>query len=471
MLAKVEKNLIHYESYCNNRGVALSVGLPFEVCMIVAFRSVPKTISMTLPFLFALATVLPSSSPALTLEEAISLAQSNLPAYLAQASRVDSSDARYKATIGPYLPSVDASGTTASHNTSGANYSSNVYDVTASLKLFDYKRGPARDISRYDLNAEQEGLKKSLLDLQFDVKSSFYIVLASRGILKQRELQLDNARKNYAVAEGRRKFGVAKLSDVLQVSVRLEQARFNLVQSEGTLQKSLSELSSLIGRPVVSAEELRGEFSFEIPLPDERLLSEAQMRRPELLQAELAVKRAESNQSLATGDFFPVISGNLRYSKSDDTIANSIPPFVNPMEDRSATMLASWNLFDLGKFYRRKAASIDILTSGENLKETKRRLQLDLRKSYEDFATASRNVKVAIEQDKQAQQNYDQAFGEYKVGKGDILSLVFAETLLSQAREQLVSSALNLYLSKALLERTAGIENLEGLPSAAGSER
>ena len=153
--------------------------------MIVAFRSVPKAISMTLPFLFALATVLPVSSPALTLEEAISLAQSNLPAYLAQASRVDSSEARYKATLGPYLPSVDASGTTASHNTSGANYSSNVYDVTASLRLFDYKRGPTRDISRYDLNTEQEGLKKSLLDLQFDVKSSFYIVLASRGILKQ----------------------------------------------------------------------------------------------------------------------------------------------------------------------------------------------------------------------------------------------------------------------------------------------
>ena len=354
MLAKVEKNLIHYESYCNNRGVALSAGLPFEVCMIVAFRSMPKTISMTLPFLFALATVLPVSSPALTLEEAISLAQSNLPAYLAQASRVDSSEARYKATIGPYLPSVDASGTTASHNTSGPNYSSNVYDVTASLKLFDYKRGPTRDISRYDLNTEQEGLKRSLLDLQFDVKSSFYIVLASRGILKQRELQLDNARKNYEVAEGRRKFGVAKLSDVLQVSVRLEQARFNLVQSEGTLQKSLSELSSLIGRPVVSAEELRGDFTFDIPLPDEKLLSEAQMRRPELLQAELAVKRAESNQSLATGDFFPVISGNLRYSRSDDTIANSIPPFVNPMEDRSATMLASgtssiWVSFTAGR--------------------------------------------------------------------------------------------------------------------------
>jgi outer membrane protein len=437
----------------------------------VAFCSTSKRLSHTLFPLFALFFFQPASSSALTLEEAVSLAQSNLPAYLAQASRVGSSEARYKATIGPYLPSVDASGTAASHNTSGPNYSSNVYDVRASLKLFDYKRGPTRDISRYDLNTEQEGLKKSLLDLQFDVKSSFYTVLASRSILEQRKLQLDNARKNFEVADGRRKLGVAKLSDVLQVSVRLEQAKFNLVQSEGTLQKSLTELSSLIGRRIVSADELRGNFIFNMPLPDETQLLEAQMRRPELIQAELAVKRAESNQSLATGDYFPVISGNLSYSRSDDTIANSIPPFVNPMEDRSAALVASWNLFEVGKFYRSKAASIDILTSGENLKETRRTLQLELRKSYEDFVTASRNVQVAIEQDKQAQQNYDQAFGEYKVGKGDILSLVFAETLLSQAREQMVSSALNLYLSKALLERTAGIENLEGLPFSAESEK
>ncbi len=434
----------------------------------MAYRLVQRT-ALFLLFLVAVASLVPASTAALTLEEAISLAKSNLPAYLAQASRVGSSEARYKATLGPYLPSVDFSGNTTSHSTSGPNYSSNVYDVTASLNLFDYKRGPARDISRYDLNTEQEGLKKSLLDLQFDVKSSFYTVLASRGILEQRKLQLDNARKNYEVAEGRRKFGVAKLSDVLQVSVRLEQARFNLVQAEGTLQKSLSELSSLIGRPVVSADELRGDFTFDMQPPDEKLLVEAQMRRPELIQAELAVKRAESNQSLATGDFFPVISGNLTYSRSDDTIANSFPPFVNPLEDRSAALMASWNLFEFGKFYRRKAASIDILTSGENLKETRRKLQLDLRKSYEDFVTASRNVRVAIEQDRQAQQNYDQAYGEYKVGKGDILSLVVAETLLSQAREQMVSSALNLYLSKALLERTAGIESLEELFPDAGS--
>ena len=51
------------------------------------------------------------SSPALTLEEALALAKSTLPAYQAQATRVQSSEALYKATFGAYVPSVDAAGT------------------------------------------------------------------------------------------------------------------------------------------------------------------------------------------------------------------------------------------------------------------------------------------------------------------------------------------------------------------------
>jgi outer membrane protein len=438
----------------------------------MALRTAAKKILLALLLSLASVSLLPFSSPALTLEEAISLAKSTLPAYQAQSTRVQSSEALYKATLGAYVPSIDAAGNAAKRDIAGYDSSANNFDVTASLRLFDYKRGYTRDISRYNFNIEQEGLRKSLLDLEFSVKSSFYTTLATRGILEQRKVQLENALKNYEVADGRRKLGVAKLSDVLQVSVRLEQARYNLVQAEGGLQKSLSELSSLIGKPVADARELQGVLTFELSLPEEKRLEEALSRRPEILQAELAVKRAESAEGIATGDFLPVLTGTLSYSRTDTNNPASTPVFIygNPYEDRSASLLATWNLFELGKFYRRKASSIDTLTAANNLKETERSLLLELRKSYEDFITASRNVKVAAEQLKQALQNYDQAFGEYKVGKGDILSVVFAETLLSQAREQDVIAKLNLYLAKALLERTAGIENLEGLPPAPGSE-
>ena len=432
-------------------------------------RRLIETVYLTLSLVSLMVVLVPASSPALTLEEALALARSTLPSYQAQGTRVQSSEALYKATLGAYVPSVDSAGAAIRRNIAGFDSSSNSVDVTASLKLFDYKRGYTRDIARYSFNSEEEGLRKSLLDLEFSVKSSFYTTLASQGILEQRKVQLENARKNFEVAEGRRKFGVAKLSDVLQVSVRLEQARFNLVQAEGNLQKSLSELSSLIGRPVADAGEIQGVLTFDLPLPDEKRLEQALLRRPEILQAELAIKRAESVEGISTGDFLPVLTGNLSYSRTDTSnpASSTASIYGNPYEDRSASLLATWNLFELGKFFRRKAASIDTLTAAQNFRETERSLRLELRKSYEDFITTSRNVKVADEQLKQALQNYDQAFGEYKVGKGDILSVVFAETLLAQAREQDVVAKLNLYLAKALLERVSGIDRLESLQADA----
>ncbi|MBU2234051.1 MAG: TolC family protein, partial [Proteobacteria bacterium] len=116
-----------------------------------------------------------------------------------------------------------------------------------------------------------------------------------------------------------------------------------------------------------------------------------------------------------------------------------------------------WNIFELGKFYRAKSARIEMAVSEENIRELKRQLLLECRKAYEDLMTAVRNETVAAQQLRQSEQNYEQAFGEYKVGKGDILSLVQAESLLAVAREQFISARMNAVLAKALLERVAGI--------------
>ncbi len=175
--------------------------------------------------------------------------------------------------------------------------------------------------------------------------------------------------------------------------------------------------------------------------------------RPEIRQAEIALKKAESSRSLAWADFYPTLSANLSYGRNDaSTLGNQA------IEDRSAGVTATWNLFELGKFYRTKSARIEVAVSEENLRELKRQLLLDCRKGWEDLVTAVRNETVAAEQLRRAEQNYEQAFGEYKVGKGDILSLVQAESLLANSREQLTNARMNAVLARALLEKIAGVE-------------
>ena len=125
-----------------------------------------------------------SGAPALTLEESVALAKKNLPSYQAAAKRVQSSEALYRASYGPYLPSVDVGGSQEWHDDSVRNYDSTNYDATASLTLFDgFKREANREIAKYNFESEREELRNAGLLLEFDVKVSFYTAIAARDIL------------------------------------------------------------------------------------------------------------------------------------------------------------------------------------------------------------------------------------------------------------------------------------------------
>lgn len=410
--------------------------------------------------------LIPGLSRSLTLDEALTLATESLPVYQAARLRVLSSEALYKATISPYFPRLD--GSAAYRRISNTDdFDTRTYELRLSYLLFDGgERRANRSIERLNLENDREALRTTLIDLHYNVKIAFYTAIAQQESLAQRSIQLQDAQKDFEVAEGRYKFGVAKLSDMLQASVRLEQARFNLIQAEGDLAKAFADLNSLIGKPLDSRYPLEGSLDRETRVPDKRYFLDAALQKPEIRQAENAVRIAEQNRSLVRSTFFPLISAEASYQK---TSGGGSFRFAFP-EEKSAGITATWSLFDLSRFFRYRSAGIERAVSSEQLNETKRQLLLSVDRAYEDVTIASNQLNVARQQLKQAEHNYAQAFGEYKVGKADILSLVQAESFLATAREQLISSRLNLILSLSLLERTSGTLALSLTPGSPGSE-
>lgn len=410
--------------------------------------------------LFGLAFVFlaPVTLGALTLEEALSLAQDNLPALKAATNRVDSSEALYRASLSPYFPTLDVATAQEKREENHRSFDLSTYDATLSFTLYDGGRRRAdRNIARLNRDSEKESKAGTLLNLQFDVKAAFFATMARRDILNHRTLQVEDSRKDYEVAQGRHELGVAKLSDVLQSSVRYEQSKFNLVQAQGELRKSLSELNSLLGRPLETEYDLVGSLESRVALPGLDILGEAVLRRPEVKQAEYAVETARNNKTRQLNEYLPTVTANASYNKSEPS------RLLSSVEDKSVGIVATWNIFELGKFYRTRAAGFDLKVTRENLDETIRKLLLELRVAYEDFITASKNVPVAEEQLKQAEHNYAQTFGEYKIGKSDIIALVASQIALANAREQHTTSRFNVLLARTLLERATGVERLEDL--------
>jgi len=405
----------------------------------------------------------PSPGLALTLEEAISASETTLPAYKSAQIKVLSRKALYNASLSPYLPSLDASTAQELHRGRLQDADQSAYNVDLSYTLFDGGRRSAnRQIAKLNWDYDREDALRTLHDLQFGVKVAFYTSLAAKEIVESRNIQLQFASKDLEVAQGRHKLGVAKLSDVLQARVRAEQSKYNLGQAEGDLTKAVSELNSLVGRYLDTPYDLQGALASSSAIPDLNRLAAAAMQRPEIKQAEITVGLAQSNKKLRNAAFFPVISGEGSLRMTDYYIVQEGIGFTRANTDKAVGLLATWNLFELGKFYRRQSAQFDIEASRERLNDTIRQFLLDLRKAFENMVTASKNIPVAEEQLKQADHSYSQAFGEYKVGKGDILALLRAEGDLASSREQLTKVRLELHLSRSVVERACGVTTLEG---------
>ena len=304
-------------------------------------------------------------------------------------------------------------------------------------------------------------MRNNVLEIAYNVRSAFYTVIADLEILEQRKIQLKDSTKDYEVAQGRHKLGVARLSDVLQAGVRLEQSRFALTSAEGNFQKSLAELNSLIGRPLDKGYDAEGRLLQDVWLPPWQVLAGYAVERPEVRQAEYAKSVAENNKKLVNSEFFPLFSFDLSYVHGDFGGESE-----GTQEATTAGVFATWNVFELGKFYRRSSTSFDIKAAQGDVDELKRQFLLEVKRTYEDVLTARKNITVTAKQLKLAEHNYDQAFGEYKAGKSDILFLVQAERDLATSRVLYITARHDLAVSKALLERVAGIDSLDALANS-----
>ena len=128
-------------------------------------------------------------------------------------------------------------------------------------------------------------------------------------------------------------------------------------------------------------------------------------------------------------------------------------------------MSANWNFFEWGKFHKAAAASRDLEGAEFKLQEAQRVVLLDLDKAREDFLTAQEKMHAAAQQQDYAEHNYRQALGEYQAGKGDILSLVQSESLLADAKGQLIDAKLAVITAKVEWEKSSGM-----LPEEAGQK-
>ena len=394
----------------------------------------------------------------LSLEEAIEMAKVNYPKLKLVKEEKLASKFAYKSNIFNFTPIISYSFSYSKYSDiEPLSYFNRNHSININWVIFNGGKNIIQyQISKNEYFNQSESYKEEVLDTVYSVKKAYFIATAYKEVLKYRKEQLKYAEIDYKVAVEKYKLGLVKKSDVLNSKVRFENAKYNYIQSKSDYETSIAELNSLIGLPLEAKTEVDEKefYSFcnEKIENFQSLYKQMLVKRPLLKALRIKEKISELNTKQAIYDYTPSISLFFQRNKSYSSLSGKDYYSIYGVK-------LDWLIFDgLGRYYRYLSAKHSQLSVRYDVKETLRKIKLNLYKTYITYKKNLERLNLAREIVKQAEENYRQTLGEYKVGKNDIVALVNSEKNLADAQINLVNSVLNVVLTKIEIDREVGRE-------------
>ena len=419
---------------------------------------------------FFLVFLVPGVGFSVTLEDAIRNGLGESYVMKEQAEFVKRSRFSYISSIDPFLPAVNLDSSyirTLSPSTPISTYTGNLRDTadsrdaytftgSVSWRIFDGGERWARRKGAFSVwERERERFKSVREDVLFNIKSAFYVALGAKSIVGKRQEALQAAQKIYNLTRGRYEEGVAKKSELLQAEVRLLNTKIDLQRAQKEYEKSLESVRSIVIVQTPDPFDVEGDLSAPSFSADLKSLNvRALTMKPEIIVQQKEIDRLMRVYDERKSAWFPKIDSTLRQTRQDSRF------FPDGRSDAFILSLTFPLCDGVGRYYNVQGAMSDVNAARQRLEETKRTTSLDIANAVKDYELSIHNVKMYSELVREATSNFNQLYGEYMEGKGDILNLLQSEKDLASANENYVGSLARSLVSLSYLEKAAYIGDL-----------
>lgn len=170
----------------------------------------------------------------------------------------------------------------------------------------------------------EEAYRSAHLSLVSEVAMAYLALVADRERLHIAQDTLQSQQSSYDMIKRRFDVGVSSELDLRQAQTSVDTARVDIARYTGQVAQDLAALGVLVGTkvtpdmlPAQSLSDLPAWPDLPVALPSEVLL-----QRPDILQAEHALKAANANIGAARANFFPRISLTAGIGTASDDLAN-----------------------------------------------------------------------------------------------------------------------------------------------------
>jgi outer membrane protein len=436
-------------------GTATAAGLPWAA-------PAPAALPAATPAPVAIPADLLKAAQGLGLNDLIDLALRTNPDTRAAWSAARSAAADLGAQRGAYYPTIFAQESTSRVKGSAVGGQFTFHSTTTNPSvvlnylLLDFGgRKAAVEESRQALVAADWMHNAAIQDAVLQVEQAYYQYLNARALEVAEQAAVKEAQTSLDAAGRRHDAGVSTIADVLQARTALSQAQLLLETVQGQIQVVRGVLATAVGLPANTPFDVDIPTQ-EVPLAQgteqvDRLIEQAEARRPDLSAARALVLKAQAHLDHARAQDRPSFTASANGGRI------FYAPDYNYQDTYGLTFLLTVPIFNgLTYQYNVFKAEADAETSKARLDSLQQQTIFQVWSSYYNQKTATQRVHTSRDLLESAQQSFEVVSARYKAGVGSILDVLTAESALASARAQEAQARTDWFLSMAQLAHDTG---------------
>ena len=290
--------------------------------------------------------------------------------------------------------------------------------------------------------------------LAFEVTRTFYTVLKTRQFVRAAEAPVQSYETNLSIAQTRFNAGTLLKPDLLDIEVRLAQAREDLVRARNARELALRVLRNLLGIEQGDFEVADTATVAATPQTDDF------SHRPELAAARERETAAQAQLRGAKSGYIPRVNafGSLDYDYGWVTDGDG--------KSYTAGVMLQWDLWD-GRLTKGKVreAKANLESAREEQRKVRLALDLEVERARLNLQQARERLAVTEKAVSQAAESESLTRARFEQGLALATQLFDAETALTGARVRRAEAEADQRIAVAALRKALGLPQFDNDPA------
>lgn len=389
------------------------------------------------------------------------------------AANLAAARAQVTVTRANQFPEIGVSGSATRTERSGGNADASAYSLQGGISSFELdlfgKLASATQAQRDTALGTEAAARTVRLGLVADLAQAWAACAADRDLLAIAEATAANARDSVRLTDARLKGGVAPRTDLRQAEQVLETALGDVAAQKTALAQDVNAIRLLVGADFDEALLPGGiaEVTDSLAVLPAGTSSQVLLRRPDVVEAEYALRAANADIGVARAQLFPSISLTGLLGLASGSLSSL---FSKGAFSATAGADASWSIFNAGG----KAANVDVAKAQRDaaLATYEKAIQTafsEVADALADQGTLAERLRAASAYTAAAQDSARLTEATYKQGIASSLDNLDAQRSLYTARKAEIAVRLQQAANRITLYRVLGGDQATAAAAAAAA--